>query len=323
MIIVLVVVLLDYKGCTKGEHMYYRFLNKAAVKIGTDAPWMLCPVTKVEETKQMLRLLPVLVAMFIPAAMIAQVSTLFVKQGTTLDRHIGPHFQIPPASLTSFVTISMLISIVVYDRYFIKIMRTWTKNPRGITLLQRIGVALALHIIIMLVASLVEKRRLSFAKHHGLVQKGGEVPLSIFILLPQYVLMGLSDAFLVVGKMEFFYDQAPESMKSLGTAYSLVTYGIGNFLSSVLLTVVSNLTKRRGRQGWILDNLNASHLDYYYALLSGLSAFNLVFFLFVSKLYVYKTELFESFGEPREDFRMGCDKETDMLGDDSKQMQLS
>ncbi|KAD1040243.1 hypothetical protein E3N88_43385 [Mikania micrantha] len=40
----------------------------------------------------------------------AQVNTLFVKQGTTLDRHLGSSFQLPAASLGSFVTLSMLIS---------------------------------------------------------------------------------------------------------------------------------------------------------------------------------------------------------------------
>lgn len=249
-------------------------------------------------------MIPILVAMFIPAAMIAQVNTFFVKQGTTLDRHIGPHFQIPPASLASFVTVSMLISILLYDRCFMKIMRAWTKNPRGITHLQRIGVGLSLHIIIMLTASLVERRRLSYIRDHGVVQKGGTVPLTIFILLPQYVLMGLSDAFLVVGKMEFFYDQAPESMKSLGTSYSLATYGVGNFISSLLLSAISNFTgRKRGRQGWILNDLNASRLDYYYALLAALSVFNLMFFLVVSKLYVYKAELFESITESQENVK--------------------
>lgn len=61
------------------------------------------------------------------------------------------------------------------------------------------------------------------AKNHGLDGTGGQVPLSIFILLPQYVLMGTADAFISVAKLEFFYDQAPEIMKSLGTSYSMTS----------------------------------------------------------------------------------------------------
>ncbi|XVF28555.1 hypothetical protein REPUB_Repub15cG0039900 [Reevesia pubescens] len=271
-----------------------RFLNKAAVKTGSTDPWVLCSITQVEETKQMLRMIPILIVNFVPSTMVAQISTLFIKQGTTLDRHMGSNFKIPPASLGGFVTISMLICVVLYDRFFIPIMQKWTKNPRGITLLQRMGIGMVFHIIIMIIASLTERYRLNVAREHGLVENGGELPLTIFILLPQFVLMGTADAFLEVAKIEFFYDQAPESMKSLGTSYSSTCLGIGNFLSSFLLSTVSHVTREHGHQGWILNNLNKSHLDYYYAFFALLNLLNFIFFLVVIKFYVYKAEVSDS-----------------------------
>ena len=225
--------------------------------------------------------------------MLAQVNTLFIKQGTTLQRVVGS-FKIPPASLVAFVTLSMLISVVLYDWYFVKIIRKWTKNPRGISLLQRMGTGMILHIILMAIASLTERHRLRVAREHGVVHNAGQVPLSIFILLPQFVLMGIADAFLEVAKIEFFYDQAPENMKSLGTSYAMTTLGVGNFLSSFLLSTVSNITKRNGHHGWILNNLNDSHLDYYYAFFASLSFVNFICFLFISKFYVYKAEVSDS-----------------------------
>ncbi|KAK7354928.1 hypothetical protein VNO80_14170 [Phaseolus coccineus] len=271
-----------------------RFLNKACVKTDSSVSgWKLSPVTHVEETKQMLRMIPIWMVTFIPSAMVAQIGTLFVKQGITLDRGIGS-FNIPPASLSTFVTLSMLICVVLYDQFFVKIMQRFTKNPRGITLLQRIGVGLIIHIVIMVIASLTERYRLRVAKEHGLVENGGEVPLSIFILLPQYILMGTADAFLEVAKIEFFYDQAPESMKSLGTSYSMTALGIGNFLSTFILSTVSHVTMKHGHKGWVLNNLNASHLDYYYALLAILNLVNLIFFMVVAKLYVYRAEISDS-----------------------------
>ncbi|KAI3864428.1 hypothetical protein MKX03_019276 [Papaver bracteatum] len=239
-------------------------------------------------------MVPILIATFVPSTMLAQIGTLFVKQGTTLDRSIGSSFKIPPASLAAFVTVFMLICVVLYDLVFVKIMRRWTKNPRGITLLQRMGIGLVLHIIIMVIASLTEVRRLRVAKDYGLVQSGGQIPLSIFTLLPQYILMGTADAFLEVAKIEFFYDQAPESMKSLGTSYSMTTLGIGNFLSSFLLSTVSDITKRHHHKGWILNNLNDSHLDYYYAFFAILNVLNFIFFMFATKSYVYKAEISDS-----------------------------
>ncbi|KAE8714647.1 Protein NRT1/ PTR FAMILY 5.2 [Hibiscus syriacus] len=269
-----------------------RFLNKAAVKTGPTDPWMLCSVTQVEETKQMLRMIPILIATLVPSAMIAQVNTLFVRQGTTLDRHMG-NFKIPPASLGAFMTISMLISVILYDRCFIPVIQKWTKIPRGITLIQRMGIGLVLHIIITVIASLTERHRLSVAREHGVVEKRGQLPLTIFILLPQFVLMGTADAFLEVTKLEFFYDQAPESMKTRNSYYPS-SVGIGHFLSSFLLSTVSKVTRKHGHQGWILNNLNKSHPDYYYAFFAVLSLLNFIFFVVVIKFYVYKSEVSDS-----------------------------
>lgn len=241
----------------------------------------------------MLKMIPILVTTFIPSTMLAQVHTLFVKQGTTLNRSIGK-FNIPPASLTGFTTISMLIFIVIYDKVLVKLLRKITKNPRGITMLQRMGFGLILHTIIMIVSSLVERKRLSVARQHGLVETGAKVPLTIFILLPQFMLMGVADGVLEVAKLEFFYDQAPEGMKSLGTSYAMTSIGIGNYISSFLLSTVSRLTTQHGHQGWILNNLNASHLDYYYAFFVLLNMANFILFLFISKFYTYKVEISNS-----------------------------
>ncbi|XP_061376374.1 protein NRT1/ PTR FAMILY 5.2-like isoform X2 [Gastrolobium bilobum] len=118
------------------------FLDKAAIKTGQTSSWMLCTVTQVEETKQMIKMIPILITTIIPSTLIVQASTLFIKQGTTLNRRMGPHFEIPPASLTSFITIFMLLSIVPYDRLFVPAIRRYTKNPRGITMLQRLGIGI-------------------------------------------------------------------------------------------------------------------------------------------------------------------------------------
>ncbi|KAG8369883.1 hypothetical protein BUALT_Bualt14G0059800 [Buddleja alternifolia] len=270
-----------------------RFLNKACVKTDSRSPWMLCTVTEVEETKQMLKMLPILISTFLPSVMVAQSNTLFIKQGSTLNKTMG-HIKLPPASLGAFVTITMLICIVLYDRVFVKIIRKWTKNPRGITLLQRLGIGFVLHIVIMIIASITERHRLNVARQNGLMESGGQVPLTIFILLPQFILMGVADACSEVAKLEFFYDQAPESMKSLGTSYYSTSIGIGNFLSSFILSTVARVTKENGRKGWILDNLNASRLDLYFAFLAVLSLLNYIAFLVIVKMYRYKAEVSDS-----------------------------
>lgn len=183
-----------------------------------------------------------------------------------------------------------MITVVIYDRWFVPIARGFTGNPRGITLLQRMGIGLVIHVVIMTTACLAEHKRLSVAHQHGIFKKDQIVPLSIFILLPQFGLMGVADNFLEIAKLEFFYDQAPEGMKSLGTAYYTTGLGVGYFLSSFVVSAVAHITKRHGG-GWILNNLNVSRLDYYYAFCALLSFLNLVFFLVVANFFVYNNEV--------------------------------
>ncbi|KAL0548105.1 hypothetical protein IC582_012550 [Cucumis melo] len=248
-----------------------RFLNKAAIRRDSGGPWRLCSVTEVEvteveETKQMLRMIPILICTFIPNTIMAQTHTLFIKQGTTLDRSIDSHFKIPPDSLNVFVTISMLFSILIYDRIFVKIMQRVTKSKGNHNWHQ-------------------EWKSTDFdvaARENGSSPQEQKVlPLTIFTLLPRFILTGFAEAFIQVAVLDFFYDQAPENMKSLGTSYAMTSLGIGNFLSSLIVSKVSEITKRQGKE-WILNNLNASHLDYFYALLAVMSAVNFFLFLLIS-----------------------------------------
>jgi peptide/histidine transporter 3/4 len=109
------------------------------------------------------------------------------------------------------------------------------------------------------------------------------------------LLAGVAEAFLEAGKLEFFYDQAPESMQSIGTALYISTAGIGSYITSFLLIVSNNISGRKGHTSWVLNNLNASRLYYYYAFVAILSFLNLIFFLLISWCYAYKRETSEAF----------------------------
>ncbi|CAN1303802.1 Protein NRT1/ PTR FAMILY 8.1 [Linum perenne] len=92
----------------------------------------------------------------------------------------------------------------------------------------------------------------------------------------------------LVRQMEFFYDQAPDAMRSLCSALSLTTVALGNYLSTLLVTVVTKVTTKDGKLGWIPDNLNRGHLDYFYWLLAILSLVNFFVYLWIAKWYTYK-----------------------------------
>ncbi|KAK8522930.1 hypothetical protein V6N12_056622 [Hibiscus sabdariffa] len=132
-----------------------------------------------------------------------------------------------------------------------------TGKPAGITMLQRIGTGIALSAIAMVIAALVEMQRLRTAREYGLVdQPNATVPMSVWWLIPQYTLYGLSDVFTVVGLQEFFYDQMPDELRSLGIAVYLSVLGVGNFISSILISVIEKALGGDGRDSWFADNLN-------------------------------------------------------------------
>lgn len=252
-----------------------------------------CTITKVEETKLVMGMILIWLVTLIPSTIWAQVNTLFVKQGTTLDRSLGHGFRIPAASLGSFVTLSMLISVPFYDRYFVPFMRKKTGNPRGITLLQRLGIGILFQIVATMVACLVEVKRMEVIKSRNII-KHEVVPMSIMWLLPQYVLLGVGDVFNAIGLLEFFYDQSPEDMQSLGTTFFTSGIGVGNFMNSFLVTVVDKITGRGDTKSWIGDNLNDSRLDYYYGFLMAISMVNLALFSMAARYYKYKNEVHET-----------------------------
>ncbi|XP_020211196.1 protein NRT1/ PTR FAMILY 5.1 [Cajanus cajan] len=269
----------------------FRFLDKAAIKEskeGTTNPP--CTVSQVETNKLILGMLVIWLLIIIPSNFWAVEVTVFVKQGTTMERNLGPNFKIPAASLWSFVVATMLICLPIYDHYFVPFMRRRTGYHRGIKMLQRIGIGVAIQVIAAAVMYAVEILRMNVIKKKHIVGAEEIVPMSIFWLLPQHVLLGFANTFLMAGLLEFFYDQSPEEMKVLGTAFYTSTIAAGKYSNSLLVTAIDKFTRKISGKSWIGNNLNDCHLDYYYALLFVISALNFGVFLWVSSGYVYKKE---------------------------------
>jgi POT family len=107
------------------------------------------------------------------------------------------------------------------------------------------------------------------------------------------VLLGVGDVFTAIGLLEFFYEQSPEGMQSLGTTFFTSGIGVGNFMNGLLVTAIDKITRRGGGKSWIGDNLNNSRLDYYYAFLIVLSSVNLGAFVCIARRYKYKNEVTE------------------------------
>ncbi|KAJ6816704.1 protein NRT1/ PTR FAMILY 8.3-like isoform X1 [Iris pallida] len=283
------------EGSRKLEHSSeFKFFDKAAVVSILDTksenlsdPWRLCTVTQVEELKILLRMFPIWATSIVFHAVHAQNYSMFLEQGIVLDKTIGS-FSIPPASLSSFDVISVLIWIPIYDRILVPIARKFTGKGRGFSELQRIGIGLFISILAMTSASLVEVKRLEIAKAEGLINQKVAVPMSILWQIPQYFLVGAGDVFTNIGLLEFFYEQSPDAMRSLCTALSLLTSSLGSYLSALILTIVTSVTTQGGEPGWIPDNLNEGHLDRFFWLIAGLSSLNLLVYICCAMRYESK-----------------------------------
>lgn len=271
--------------------MNCRFLDKAAIVEDWENcaekqnPWTLATVTKVEEMKLVLNLAPIWLATLPFGISVSQTATFFVKQGTMLDRSMGHGLEIPPASIFALSAIGMLVAVAVYEKILVPLLRRATGNERGIKVLQRIGFGMLFSISTMVVAALVERKRL------GVVEKDpvkGSLSMSVFWLAPQFIIVGVGDAFTLVGLQEYFYDQVPDSMRSLGIAFYLSVIGAANFISSLLITAIDHVTGRFGRS-WFGKDLNSSRLDYFYWLLAGITAANLIVYVFLARRYSYKS----------------------------------
>ncbi|KAL3693105.1 hypothetical protein R1sor_006756 [Riccia sorocarpa] len=283
------------------------FLNKAAIRRRPSAGfgersqeelqleearlasrWRLCSLTQVEETKEVIKLLPIWATFIVLNTCAAQLQTFTIAQGVTMNRTIGS-FTFSAPTLVVIPATSLMISVPLYERAFVPVMRRITGIPQGVTLLQRMGLGMFVSIVSMAIGALVELKRMQIATDHGLLDnEDATVPYSVFWLLPQYLVFGLADLFAFTGSLEFFYTQAPDSMRSMSSALSFGSMSFGFFFSTILVQIVNKITAHGSKPGWIAEQINHSKLYNFYWLLAGLSGLNFVIYLKCAQWFKYK-----------------------------------
>ncbi|KAL9389497.1 hypothetical protein Peur_018102 [Populus x canadensis] len=93
-----------------------------------------------------------------------------------MDKHLTKSFQIPSSPMRVFATTSRFTTIALYYRILVLVARKFSGLQHGINFLKTTGIG---------------------------------------FLSPLFCLMGIADAFMAIGQLEFFYDQAPESIRSI------------------------------------------------------------------------------------------------------------
>ncbi|KAJ6981108.1 protein NRT1/ PTR FAMILY 4.6-like [Populus alba x Populus x berolinensis] len=263
------------------------WLNKAVVNKPIHSA-LECTVQQVEEVKIVIKIFPIFACTIMLNCCLAQLSTFSVQQADTMDTKLGS-LKVPPASLPVFPVVFIMMLAPVYDHLIIPFARKLTKSEMGITHLQRIGTGLVLSIIAMAVAALVEIKRKRVAANSGLADK---LPITFFWVAFQYLFLGSADLFTLAGLLEFFFTEAPAGMRSLAMSLSWASLAMGYYLSSVIVSIVNNVTGNSKNRPWLAGtNINHYHLERFYWLLCVLSVLNFLHYLFWATRYKYSTRV--------------------------------
>ncbi|KAF7008663.1 hypothetical protein CFC21_023371 [Triticum aestivum] len=266
-------------------------LEKSAVETGETGPWSLCTMTQVEETKIVLRMVPIFLSSVLGYIPVPLILNFTVQQGNTMDTKLGS-VHISPATLFVIPTVSQMLILILYDRFIVPSLRRITGYVGGVTHLQRIGIGFLSATVATGVAALVEAKRKRVAEDKGLMEATTGIPMSVFWLTVQFFLLGVVDVTSFVGLLEFFYSEASTGMKSVGSSIFYCILGVSAWLGSLLIQVVNQVTRRADGTGGWLDgtNLNMGKLDNFYWLLAVLELVALFVYTIFARRYVYRNE---------------------------------
>lgn len=272
-------------------------MDKAALKLKEDgvdpSPWRLCTVTQVEEIKILLKLVPIPACTIMLNLILTEFLTLSVQQAYTLNTHMG-RLKLPVTCMPVFPGLSIFLLLSLYYSVFVPLSRRITGHPHGASQLQRVGIGLAVSIVSVAWSGVFERYRRRYAIEHG-YEASFLTPmqdLSAYWLLIQYCLIGIAEVFCIVGLLEFLYEEAPDAMRSIGSAYAAVAGGLGCFAATILNNIVKSVTgnEEKRRPSWLSQNINTGRFDNFYWLLTVMSVINFCAFLFAAHRYQYRAK---------------------------------
>ncbi|PIN15219.1 H+/oligopeptide symporter [Handroanthus impetiginosus] len=265
-----------------------KFLNKATQNKPLFT-MLECSAQQVEEVKIVIKILPIFACTIVLNCCLAQLSTFSVQQAATMNTNLRS-LTVPPASLPVFPVIFIMLLAPLYDHIIIPFARRVTKSETGISHLQRIGVGLFLSIIAMAIAALVEIKRKKVANDSDILDSTNPLPISFLWIAFQYLFLGSADLFTLAGLLEFFFTEAPFSMRSLATSLSFASLAMGYYLSTAIVSIVNGITGDSNHKPWLSgSNLNHYHLDRFYWLMCALSGLNFIHYLFWARKYKYRS----------------------------------
>lgn len=263
-----------------------------------------------EETKTLLRIIPICLT-FILLGVVSSVGfTYFLAQADHLNHKVG-RLSVPITILLWFYDMGKTYLANLYV-LFANLLGKLGGRRYAPTI--GIAISMVVGILCLITAAKVEIRRLDVIRSHGLIDKPDDkIPMTMFWLLPQFVLLGGFDGISQTSVACFLMDQFPATLGNYMAHIALGIFGLGTMGSVLSVYVVGIISERGGKPNWFQDTLNKSRLDKYYWTLAAMTAVNLVVFILMAIWYAYKDareELeapeFEEAGEPFDDNARCC-----------------
>ncbi|XP_071927905.1 protein NRT1/ PTR FAMILY 5.5-like [Coffea arabica] len=163
------------------------FLDKATIPLTTEIEepekyrWRLCTRTEVEETKIIIRMIPIWITFVICGVITSVGNTYFVEQANHMNYKIGK-LKLPDSVILVFYEISKSQFKSIYDA-----IGRFLRGERQEKYAPSIGIALAtiFSVLCCITAAGIETRRIHVIRSHGLLDKPDDkIPLSALVLLP-------------------------------------------------------------------------------------------------------------------------------------------
>lgn len=242
--------------------------------------WRLCSISEVEDAKTVVRMFPMWTTFIVCGIVSSFGNTYFIEQASRMNRKVG-NWKVP---LQVLLLLSNWAKKFLFTSRAKCLIKKYGQHgpPMGI------AVAMIFSILCCITAAKMELRRLKVIEKHVLTPDKN-IPMSVFLLLFQFILLAGLDTFFEMSVIEFYKDQSPKCMSKYLSCFARGVSGLG-FMSSVLsVYVVGKLSEAGGDKSWFQSTLDKSRLDWYYWVLTGLSTVNLVVFMLVACFYRYKT----------------------------------
>ena len=194
-------------------------------------------------------------------------NTFFIEQSSNLkNTFTKKDVRVP---LVAFFVLNSFLRFII-PRLF------WSEKARNpnVTLV-RIGVGMICSILCCIAAWQVEVHRLKGIKrlYPNKPSETDTISMSILWLLPQYILLGLTEGLVEEGLWEFFIKHVTKSMWNSGRLLTGCILSFGNFFSIPCVHLV---------RSWFKGTINDSHLDRYFLTLAILSSVFLCFYVYAS-----------------------------------------